>query len=251
PERGEQPADDEIRIGNLMPYSGPLAEFGAIGKAEAAYFDMVNARGGINGRKIRFITRDDNADPTIARAQTRALVEKDDVLLMFGSFGTPGNLATRRYLNDKKVPQLFVASGEEEMTRPKTFPWTMGWQPSFRAEGRIYANYIQAYYPHRKIVVLWQNDQFGRDLFKGIEEGLGDLKRLIIVDVAFDIGDGHLDTHVSILKHSGAEVFVFAGVPTRAARVIKLAADINWHPVFILNDAAASIATALVPAGIE
>jgi branched-chain amino acid transport system substrate-binding protein len=252
PQRSEQSAADaEIRIGNLMPYSGPLAEFGAIGKAEVAYFDMINDRGGINGRKIRFITRDDNSDPTTALEQTRKLVEQDDVLLMFGSFGTPGNLATRRYLNEKRIPQLFVASGEEDMSRPKAFPWTMGWQPSFKAEGRIYANYIQAYYPHRKIVVLWQNDQFGRDLFKGIEEGLGDLNRLVIVDVAFDIADEHLDTHVSILKQSGAEIFVFAGVPTTAARVIKLASSLHWHPVFILNDAAASIANALTPAGID
>jgi branched-chain amino acid transport system substrate-binding protein len=252
PQRSEQSAGDaEIRIGNLMPYSGPLAEFGAIGKAEVAYFDMINDRGGINGRKIRFITRDDNSDPTTALEQTRKLVEQDDVLLMFGSFGTPGNLATRPYLNEKRIPQLFIASGEEEMSRPKAFPWTMGWQPSFKAEGRIYANYIQAYYPHRKIVVLWQNDQFGRDLFKGIEEGLGDLNRFVVVDVAFDIADEHLDTHVSILKQSGAEIFVFAGVPTTAARVIKLASSLNWHPVFILNDAAASIANALTPAGTE
>jgi branched-chain amino acid transport system substrate-binding protein len=251
-ERGEQATDDkEIRIGNVMPYSGPLAEFGAIGKAEAAYFDMINDHGGINGRKIRFITRDDNSDPATALELTRGLVEKDDVLLMFGSFGTPGNLATRFYLNERRIPQLFVVSGDEELNRPHNFPWTMGWQPSYKAEGRIYANYIQAYYPQRKIVVLWQNDQFGRDLFKGIEEGLGDLNRFVVVDIAFDITDEHLDTHVSVLKQSGAEVFVFAGVPSTAARVIKIAAGLNWHPVFILNDAAASIANALIPAGIE
>jgi branched-chain amino acid transport system substrate-binding protein len=252
PQREEQAAgDSEIRIGNLMPYSGPLAEFGAIGKAEAAYFDMINDRGGINGRKVRFITRDDNSDPTTALELTRGLVEKDNVLLMFGSFGTPGNLATRWYLNEKRIPQLFVASGDEELSRPKAFPWTMGWQPSFKAEGRIYANYIQAFYPKHKIVVLWQNDQFGRDLFRGIEEGLGDLKRLVIVDVAFDIADEHLETHVSILKRSGADVFVFAGVPATASRVIQLAAGLHWHPIFILNDAAASIATALTPAGVD
>src|SRR3954471_24405053 len=135
-ERADQPtADNEIRIGNVMPYSGPLSEFGAIGTAEAAYFDMVNDRGGINGRKIRFITRDDNSDPTTALELTRNLVEKDDVLLMFGSFGTPGNLAARWYLNANKIPQLFVASGDEELSQAKAFPWTMGWQPSFRSEG--------------------------------------------------------------------------------------------------------------------
>ena len=244
-------SNTEIRIGNLMPYTGPLAEFAAIGNAEAAYFDMINDRGGINGRKVRFISLDDKSDPTVALDLTRGLVEGSNILLMFGSFGTAGNLAVRGFLNERKIPQLFVASGAEELGNPKAFPWTMGWQPSFRAEGRIYANYIQAFYPQRNIVVLWQNDQFGRDLFKGIQEGLGDLTRLIIVDVAFDISDAYIDGHVSILKRSGAEIFVFGGVPATASHVIRLAADTHWHPVFLLNDAAASIGTALDPAGIE
>lgn len=251
-QRAEQPTTDkEIRIGNVMPYSGPLSEFGAIGQAEAAYFDMVNARGGINGRKIRFISRDDNSDPATALELTRKLVETDDVHLMFGSFGTPGNLATRWYLNEKKIPQLFVASGDEELSQPSAFPWTMGWQPSLRSEGRIYANYIQAYYPRKKIVVLWQNDQFGRMLYKGIQEGLGDLNRHVLVDIAFDINDEHLDGHVSILKRSGADIFVFLGVPSTASKVIKLAASMNWRPVFIVNDASATIANAMAPAGLE
>jgi len=251
-QRDDQSANDtEIRIGNLMPYTGPLAEFSAIGKAEAAYFDMINDRGGINGRKVRFISYDDNSDPTVALDLTRGLVERDNVLLMFGSFGTAGNLAVRSFVNERKIPQLFVASGAEELGDPKAFPWTMGWQPSFRAEGRIYANYIQAFYPQRNIVALWQNDQFGRDLFKGIQEGLGNLTRLIIVDVAFDMSDEFIDGHVSILKRSGAEIFVFAGVSATASHVIRLAAETHWHPVFLLNDAAASIGTALNPAGIE
>ncbi|MGY8708443.1 ABC transporter substrate-binding protein [Bradyrhizobium sp. 18BD] len=248
----EQPAsENDIRIGNVMPYSGPLSEFGAIGKAEAAYFDMVNARGGINGRKIRFITRDDNSDPAAALELTRNLVEKDDVHLMFGSFGTPGNLAARWYLNERKIPQLFVASGDEELSQAKAFPWTMGWQPSFRSEGRIYANYIQAYYPQKKIVVLWQNDQFGRMLYKGIQEGLGDLNRHILVDIAFDINDEHLEGHVSILKRTGADIFVFLGVPSTASKVIQIAALLKWRPVVIVNDASASIANAMAPAGLE
>ncbi len=251
-QRDDQSANDtEIRIGNLMPYTGPLAEFSAIGKAEAAYFDMINDRGGINGRKVRFISYDDNSDPTVALDLTRGLVERDNVLLMFGSFGTAGNLAVRSFVNERKIPQLFVASGAEELGDPKAFPWTMGWQPSFRAEGRIHANYIQAFYPQRNIVALWQNDQFGRDLFKGIQEGLGNLTRLIIVDVAFDMSDEFIDGHVSILKRSGAEIFVFAGVSATASHVIRLAAETHWHPVFLLNDAAASIGTALNPAGIE
>ena len=251
-EKPREPAtSDEIRIGNLMPYTGPLSAFAAIGKAEAAYFDLINTQGGINGRKLRFISHDDNSDPSNALDLTRGLLERDDVQLMFGSFGTPGNLAVRPYLNEKKIPQLFVASGDEAWNDPKEFPWTMGWQPSFRAEGRIYANYIQAFYPEKKIVALWQNDEFGRDLFKGFEEGLGDLKRMLRVDIAFEIADPGMETHISILKRSGADVFLFAGAPNIAAKVIKLAADLDWHPVFILGSSGASIATALKPAGRE
>ena len=225
--------DTEIRIGNLMPYSGNLEVFGAIGKAEAAYFEMINERGGISGRKVRFISYDDKSNPVTALELTRRLIEEDDVLLMFGSFGTPGNFAVRSYLNERQIPQLFIASGDDHLSDPSLFPWTMGWQPSFREEGRIYANYIQAFYPQRNIVVLWQNDQFGRDLFKGIQEGLGNLTRLIIVDVAFDMSDEFIDGHVSILKQSGAEIFVFAGVSATASHVIRLAAETHWHPVFL------------------
>jgi ABC-type branched-subunit amino acid transport system substrate-binding protein len=252
-QRTQQPGvtDTEIRIGNLMPYTGSLEAFGAIGKAEAAYFDMINERGGINGRKVRFISYDDNWDPSVALDLTRGLVERDGVLLMFGSFGTPNNLAVRKYLNERQIPQIFVASGDEQFSNPSLYPWTMGWQPSYRAEGRVYANYIQALYPGSKIVALWQNDQFGHDLFKGLVDGLGDLARSIIVDIAYDISDEHLDGHISILKRSGAEVFVFAGVPANAAKAIRIASDLGWHPVFLLNDTAASIATGLKPAGLE
>jgi ABC-type branched-subunit amino acid transport system substrate-binding protein len=241
----------EIRIGNVMPYSGSLAVFGAIGKAEAAYFEMINERGGINGRKVRFISHDVKSDPSTALELTRGLVEKDDVLLLFGSFGTPGNFAVRTYLNERQIPQLFVASGDDHLSDPSMFPWTMGWQPSIREEGRIYANYIQAFYPGKRIVALWQNDHFGRELFKGLEDGLGDIARMIRVDIAYDNSDPHLDTHVSILKRSGAEIFVFAGLPANAAKVVRVAADLNWHPVFILNHMASSIATAPKSAGPE
>jgi branched-chain amino acid transport system substrate-binding protein len=249
--RDQGVSDDEIRIGNLMPYTGPLAAFGAIGKAEAAYFDMINEQGGINGRKVRFISYDDHSDPSNALDLTRGLVERDDVLLMFGSFGTEGNLAVRKFLNERQVPQLFVASGDDEWSNPSAYHWTIGWQPSFRSEGRIYANYVEAFYPGKKIVVLWQNDQFGRDIFRGLQEGLGHLSRDIVVDIAYEVSDAHLDTHMSILKQSGANIFVFAGVPANAARVIQIAADLDWHPVFVLNDMAASIAAALKPAGLE
>nr|WP_249133227.1 ABC transporter substrate-binding protein [Bradyrhizobium sp. AUGA SZCCT0182] len=241
--------DTEIRIGNVMPYTGPLAAFAAIGRAEAAYFDMINDRGGINGRKIKFISRDDSSNPKMAAEHTSQLVEQENVLLMFGSFGTPSNLATRTYLNEKKVPQLFVASGDEEWAHPKRFPWSMGWQPTFRAEGRIYANYIQASYPSRKIAVLWQNDQFGRDLFRGLQEGLGVTARMIVADIAIE-ADMSIDAQVDILKNSGAEVLVLNCAPPISARAIRRAAELGWYPVVVLVNAAASIANALRPAGL-
>jgi branched-chain amino acid transport system substrate-binding protein len=247
--RDQGVTDTEIRIGNLMPYTGPLEVFGQIGKAEVAYFEMINERGGVNGRKIRFMSYDDLSDPANATDLARILVEIDNVLLMFGSFGTPGNLAVRDYLNEKKIPQLFLASGDQQFSEPSKYPWTMGWQPSFQDEGRIYANYIQANYPGKKIVALWQNDNFGRELFKGLEQGLGDVARNIRVDIAYDVADQHLDGHMSILKRSGADVFVFAGVPENAAKVIRIAAEHDWHPVFIVNQMASSIATVLKPAG--
>jgi branched-chain amino acid transport system substrate-binding protein len=243
--------DTEIRVGNIMPYTGPLAAFATIGRAEAAYFDMINERGGINGRKIKFISLDDSSNPRTAVEQTRHLVETESVLLMFGSFGTPSNLATRAYLNDKHVPQLFVASGDEEWAHPKRFPWTMGWQPSFRAEGRIYANYIQLAYPDRKIAVLWENDQFGRDLFRGLQEGLGDTASMIVADTTFDASDTSVNAQIELLKDSGAEILVFNGAPAIAARAIRRAAELDWHPLFLLDNASASIASALRPAGIQ
>jgi ABC-type branched-subunit amino acid transport system substrate-binding protein len=242
--------DTEIRIGNIMPYTGPLTAFAAIGKAEAAYFDMINDRGGINGRKIKFISRDDSSNSRMAVEHTIQLVEEENVLLMFGSFGTPSNLATRSYLNEKKVPQLFVASGDEEWANPKRFPWTMGWQPTFRAEGRIYANYIQAAYPDRQIAVLWQNDQFGRDLFRGLQEGLGVTARMIVADIAVE-PDVSIDTQVDILKNSGADVLVLNCAPSISARAIRRAVELDWHPVVVLVNAAASIANALRPAGLQ
>src|SRR6266404_4776277 len=245
-------SDPEIRIGNIMPYTGPLAAFGTIGKAEAAYFDMVNDNGGINGRKVKFISYDDSSNPATAVEQTRKLIETDKVLLMFGSFGTPSNLATRSYLNDSKIPQLFVASGDHEFGNPKAFPWTMGWQPTFRAEGRIYANYIQASYPERKIAVLWQNDQFGRDLFQGLQDGLGDWSRMIVADTTFDLSDASsLDAQIEVLKSSGAEILLLNVAPVVAARALRKTAELDWRPVHLLDNASASIANALRPAGLQ
>jgi branched-chain amino acid transport system substrate-binding protein len=244
-------SDAAIRIGNVMPYTGTLAAFGAIGRAEAAYFQMLNERGGINGRNVEFISYDDSSDPLEAMDLTRNLIEAENALFVFGSFGTPSNLAVRKYLNDKHIPQLFVASGDDQWANPNDFPWTMGWPPAFRTEGRIYANYIQAYYSEKKIGVLWQNDQFGRDLFRGLEEGLGDAARMIVADTAFDATDRSLDPQLDILHNSGVEILVFDGAPTMAARVIRHLGETDWHPVLILDNAAASIANALRPGGLE
>ena len=245
-------SDSEIRIGNIMPYTGPLAAFGAIGRAEAAYFDMVNDHGGINGRKVKFISYDDSSNPATAVEQTQKLVETDKVLLMFGSFGTPSNLATRRYLNERKTPQLFVASGDNEWANPAAFPWSMGWQPTFRAEGRIYANYIQAAYPERKIAVLWQNDQFGRELFQGLQEGLGDLAKMIVADTTLDLSDSSsLEEQIDVLKSSGAEILVFDLAPAVAAQALRKIAELDWRPVEVLVNASASIASTLRPAGLQ
>jgi branched-chain amino acid transport system substrate-binding protein len=245
-------SDSEIRIGNIMPYTGPLAAFGAIGRAEAAYFEMVNDNGGVNGRKVRLISYDDSSNPATAVEQTRKLVETDKVLLMFGSFGTPSNLATRNYLNERRIPQIFVASGDNEWANPRAFPWSMGWQPTFRAEGRIYANYIQAAYPERKIAMLWQNDQFGRELFQGLQEGLGDLARMIVADTTLDLSDSSsLDEQIEVLKSSGAEILVFDLAPAVAAQALRKIAELDWRPVNVLVNASASIASTLRPAGLQ
>ena len=250
-QQGTAPAEAEIRIGNLMPYTGVLAAFATIGRAEAAYFDMINDRGGVNGRKIKFISVDDSASPKEAAERTRELIERENVLLMFGSFGTPDNLSTRQYLNELENPATIRRLRRRGMGPSAHVSWTMGWQPAFRAEGRIFANYVQAAYSNRKIAVLWQNNQFGRDLFRGLREGLGDTASLIVADSAFDIADNSIDGQIEILKDSGAEILVFNGAPSVAGRAIRKASELDWHPVILLNNASASIASALRPAGLQ
>ena len=243
--------DTEIKIGQTVPFSGPASAYASIGKTQAAYFKMINDQGGINGRKVDFISYDDGFSPPKSVEQARKLIEGDEVLLVFQPLGTAPNVAIQKYLNGKKVPHLFIASGATRFGDPKNFAWTMGWQPTFRAEGRIYANYIQAAYPSRKIAVLWQNDQFGRDLFRGLQEGLGDTAGMIVADLAFDASETAIQNQVGILKGSGADILVFDGAPAIAARAIRVAADLDWHPVFILDNASASIASALRPAGLQ
>ncbi|TWB06477.1 ABC transporter substrate-binding protein [Bradyrhizobium stylosanthis] len=244
-------SDTEVKIGNIMPYSGPASGYAAIGKTEEAYFNKVNAEGGINGRKIKFISYDDGYSPPKTVEQARRLVESDNVLLIFGSLGTSTNGAIRKYMNEKKVPQLFVASGASKWNDPKQYPWTMGWQPSYASEARIYAKYIMKEKPDAKIGVLYQNDDFGKDYLKGLKEGLGPKAAMIVMEDAYDTSEPAIDEHVVKLKASGADVFISITTPKFAAQAIKKAAEINWHPVHIISNVSASVGGVLEPAGIE
>src|SRR5690348_4189269 len=200
--------DTEIKIGNIMPYSGPASAYGVIGKTEKAYFDKINAEGGINGRKINFISYDDGYSPPKAVEQARKLVENDEVLLIFNSLGTPSNSAIQKYLNAKKVPQLFVATGATKWNDPKDFPWTMGWQPSYQSEARIYAKYLLKEKPNGKIAVLYQNDDFGKDYLKGLKDGLGSKSSMITAEESYETTEPSIDGHVVKLKATGADIFI-------------------------------------------
>jgi len=242
----------EIKIGNIMPYSGPASAYGVIGHVEAAYFRKVNDEGGINGRKINFISYDDSYSPPKAVEQARKLVEDDQVLLIFNSLGTPSNTAIQRYMNEKKVPQLFVATGATKWNDPKHFPWTMGWQPSYQTEARIYASYMLKNKPNAKIGVLYQNDDYGKDYLKGLTDGLGDkAKSMIVSEQAYDVSEPAVDSEMVNLKASGADVFVDFSTPKFAAQSIRKAAEIGWHPMFFLNNVSASVGSVLKPAGLD
>jgi len=244
-------SDTEIKIGNIMPYSGPASAYAAIGKTEEAYFNKVNAEGGINGRKIKFISYDDGYSPPKTVEQARKLVESDGVLLIFGSLGTSTNGAIRKYMNEKKVPQLFVASGASKWNEPRQYPWTMGWQPSYASEARIYAKYIMKEKPDAKIGVLYQNDDFGKDYLKGLKDGLGAKASMIVLEDGYDTSEPAIDEHVVKLKASGADIFISITTPKFAAQAIKKAAEINWHPVHIISNVSASVGGVLEPAGLE
>ena len=244
--------DTEIKIGNIMPYSGPASAYGVIGKTEAAYFKKINAEGGINGRKINFISYDDAYSPPKAVEQARKLVESDEVLLIFNSLGTPSNSAIHKYMNAKKVPQLFVATGATKWNDPKEFPWTMGWQPSYQSEGHIYAKYILKEKPGAKIAVLYQNDDYGKDYLKGLKDGLGEkAASMIIAEESFETTEPTVDNHIVKLKSSGADVFVDIATPKFAAQAIKKVAEVDWKPLHILNNVSASVASVMKPAGFE
>jgi branched-chain amino acid transport system substrate-binding protein len=243
-------SDTEIKVGNINPYSGPASAYGAIGKAIAAYFNKVNAEGGINGRKINFITYDDGYSPPKAVEQARKLVESDEVLLIFQSLGTPSNTAIHKYMNAKKVPQLFVATGATKWGDPKHFPWTMGWQPNYQSEARIYAQYLLQSHPDAKIGILYQNDDYGKDYVKGLKDGLGG-KIKIVAEVPYETSDPTVDSQIINLKASGADVFFNVTTPKFAAQAIRKAAEIGWKPLHLLNNVSNSVGSVLKPAGLE
>jgi ABC-type branched-subunit amino acid transport system substrate-binding protein len=244
--------DIEIKIGNIMPYSGPASAYGVLGKTEAAYFKKINAEGGINGRKINFISYDDAYSPPKAVEQARKLVESDEVLFIFNSLGTPSNSAIQKYMNDKRVPQLFVASGATKWNDPKQFPWTMGWQPNYQSEARIYAKYILKERPNGKIGILYQNDDFGKDFVKGITDGLGaKAVSMIIGEESYDTSEPSIDSHVVALKSKGADVFVSITTPKFAAQSIKKVAELGWKPLFLLDSVGSSTGAVMRPAGFE
>jgi len=244
-------SDTEIKIGNIMPYSGPASAYGTIGKAEAAYFRKINDEGGINGRKINFISVDDGYSPPKAVEMARRLVEQDEVLLIFNSLGTPSNSAIHKYMNAKKVPQLFVASGASKWGDPNNFPWTIGGQPNYRTEGRIYGQHILKTKPNARIGVLYQNDDYGKDYLKGFKDGLGDKAKLIVSEVSYEVTDPTIDSQIVALKASGADVFFNITTPKFAAMAIRKAYDIGWHPVQYLNTVSFSVGSVLTPAGLE
>jgi branched-chain amino acid transport system substrate-binding protein len=242
--------DTEIKIGNIMPYSGPASAYGIIGKTEAAYFKKINDEGGINGRKINFISYDDAYSPPKAVEQARKLVESDEVLLIFNSLGTPSNSAIQKYMNAKKVPQLFVASGATKWNDPQNFPWTMGWQPSYQSESRIYAKWLMKEKPDAKIAVLYQNDDYGKDYLKGLKDGLGaKAATMIIAEESYETTEPTIDNHIVKLKSSGADVFIDIATPKFAAQAIKKVAETEWKVLHILNNVSASVGSVIKPAG--
>jgi branched-chain amino acid transport system substrate-binding protein len=248
---GPGASDTEIKIGNTMPYSGPASSYGVIGKIDAAYFAMVNEQGGINGRKINFISRDDSYSPPKTVELVRQLVEQDQVLLMFNTLGTPPNVAIHGYLNDNKVPQLFVSTGADQWNDPKHFPWTMGWFPSYGIEARIYAAYILKNLPNAKIAVLYQNDDFGKDYLNGLKAGLGDKANMIIATQSYETTDPTVDSQVVALQGSGADTILTAAIPKFAAQAIRKIYDIGWKPNHFLTSVANSVGTVMKPAGLE
>jgi len=244
--------DTEIKIGNIIPYSGPASAYGVIGKTEAAYFAMVNAQGGINGRKINFISYDDAYSPPKAVEQVRKLVESDEVLVVFNPLGTPSNTAIQKYLNGKKVPQLFVATGATKWNDPKNFPWTIGWQPSYQSEAVIYAKYLLKEKPEAKIGIIYQNDDFGKDYLKGFRGGLGaKATTMITVEDSYEVAEPTMDTHVVKVKSANPDVLMIFASPKFAAQIIRKTGELGWKPLQIMTNVSISVGAVMQPAGFE
>ncbi len=245
-------SDTEIKIGNIMPYSGPASAYGAIGKTEEAYFRMINDQGGINGRKINFVTYDDAYSPPKAVEQVRKLVESDEVLFVFNPLGTPSNTAIQKYLNAKKVPQLFVATGATKWNDPKNFPWTMGWQPSYQSEAQIYAKYLMKEKPGAKVAILYQNDDFGKDYLKGTKDGFGaQAASTIIMEESYEVSEPSIDSHIVKIKAANPDVLLIYTTPKFGAQTIKKTAELVWKPLQIITNVSASVGSVMHPAGFD
>ncbi len=244
--------DTEIKIGNIMPYSGPASAYGIIGKTEEAYFKMANDQGGINGRKVNFITYDDGYSPPKAVEQVRKLVESDEVLAVFNPLGTPSNTAIQKYLNAKKIPQLFVATGATKWNDPKNFPWTIGWQPSYQSEAHIYAKWLMKEKPDAKIAILYQNDDFGKDYLKGTKDGLGaKAASMITVEESYEISEPSIDSHIVKIKAANPDVLLIYTTPKFGAQTIKKTAELGWKPLQIITNVSASVGSVMKPAGFD
>jgi ABC-type branched-subunit amino acid transport system substrate-binding protein len=243
--------DTEIKIGNIMPYSGPASAYAIIGKTEAAYLQKINDEGGINGRKINLISYDDAYSPPKTIEQARKLVESDEVLFIFSSLGTGPNSAIMKYMNAKKVPQLFLASGGTKFGDPANFPWTMGWQPNYQSEARIYAQYIRERFPNGKIAALWQNDDAGKDQMKGTRDGLGDKASMIVADASYEVADPTLDSQIARLHDSGADILISWTTPKAAAQALKKVAELGWKPTYFIGNTSSQVASVLRPAGVD
>jgi branched-chain amino acid transport system substrate-binding protein len=245
-------SDTEIKIGNTSPYSGPASAFSMVAKTEEAYFRKINAEGGINGRRIVFLSYDDAYSPPKTVEQTRRLVESDEVLMVFNALGTAANSAVQKYLNAKKVPQLFVSSGAAKWNDPQNFPWTMGFTPSYETEGYIYARYVLRERPAAKIAIFFQNDDFGKDYLRGIRKALGEkAASMIVAEEGFDVSEPTIDSHLVKLKATGADVLFDIATPKFAAQAIKKVSELGWQPLHLLSYVSASIGSVIKPAGFE
>jgi len=245
-------SDTEIKIGNIMPYSGPASAYGVIGKTEEAYFKMINDQGGINGRKVTFVTYDDAYSPPKAVEQVRKLVESDEVLVVFNPLGTPSNTAIQKYLNSKKIPQLFVATGATKWNDPKSFPWTMGWQPSYQSEAHIYAKWLMKEKPDAKVAIVYQNDDFGKDYLKGTKDGFGaKAASSIIMEESYEVSEPSIDGHIVKIKAANPDVLLIYTTPKFGAQTIKKTAELGWKPLQIITNVAISVGSVMQPAGFE